>query len=99
MSLTHDDISEHLRKKLGGSVSSLESLKAEGGGSRSSLNESLNLDDFENDTVIWSFFFIICKPLQMRARYVLQKLYLAKKKSCPLAAKGWQINKLSYNFS
>ena len=56
MSLTHDDISEHLRKKLGGSVSSLESLKAEGGGSRSSLNESLNLDDFENDTVIWSFF-------------------------------------------
>ena len=54
MSLTHDDISEHLRKKLGGSVSSLESLKAEGGGSRSSLNESLNLEDFENDTVIFS---------------------------------------------
>jgi len=50
ISLTHDDISEQLRKKLQGSVSSLESLKAEGGGSARSSAESLNLDDFQDDT-------------------------------------------------
>jgi len=51
MSLTHDDISSQLKSKLGAnSVSSLESLKAEGGGSQSS-RESLNLDDFEDDNV------------------------------------------------
>ena len=52
ISLTHDDISEQLRKKLQGSVSSLESLKAEGGGSARSSAESLNLDDFQDDTVL-----------------------------------------------
>ena len=55
ISLTHDDISEQLRKKLQGSVSSLESLKAEGGGSARSSAESLNLDDFQDDTVFLFF--------------------------------------------
>ena len=80
MSLTHDDISEHLRKKLGGSVSSLESLKAEGGGSRSSLNESLNLDDFENDTVIWSLFFYNLQTSSNEGTICFAKIIFSKKK-------------------
>ena len=55
MSLTHDDISSQLKSKLGAnSVSSLESLKAEGGGSQSS-RESLNLDDFDDENVRINF--------------------------------------------